>query len=433
MTQNKFLNLKQLINRNVQAVIPQEDQKEEFKREITKYINAVESNEDKSEEFQKGIFRDFLEAVIPDKQINTSNRIDLAVYNGKNSNSNVGVIVEYKKINNKAEMMSTNNLNAKSFRELVSYYLKERIVNKNIEVKRGIVTNGYEFFVIDSKELEKYFIKNKKLVENFKKFEKGQLSGSTTDFLYDEVVAPEIDKSLNKNIKIGYFDLRDYLIKGTSQFKKNKLTQLYRFFSTENLLNEEIFSDSNTLNKNFYNELLYIMGLEEHKKGGNKVIDRLDKKKRQYSSLVENTIEQLDMKDVPQKERFGIAVQLVVVWINRILFLKLLESSLVSFNNNQDYKFLNYKQLHTFDDINDLFFAVMAKRLDERNPRIKAEYAKVPYMNSSLFEATELEKSNKGITINELREGKIKVYSKTKLKDSNGKINWRNIYFRIPV
>ena len=278
MTQNKFLNLKQLINRNVQAVIPQEDQKEEFKREITKYINAVESNEDKSEEFQKGIFRDFLEAVIPDKQINTSNRIDLAVYNGKNSNSNVGVIVEYKKINNKAEMMSTNNLNAKSFRELVSYYLKERIVNKNIEVKRGIVTNGYEFFVIDSKELEKYFIKNKKLVENFKKFEKGQLSGSTTDFLYDEVVAPEIDKSLNKNIKIGYFDLRDYLIKGTSQFKKNKLTQLYRFFSTENLLNEEIFSDSNTLNKNFYNELLYIMGLEEHKKGGNKVIDRLDKK-----------------------------------------------------------------------------------------------------------------------------------------------------------
>lgn len=172
MTQNKFLNLKQLINRNVQAVIPQEDQKEEFKREITKYINAVENNEDKSEEFQKGIFRDFLEAVIPDKQINTSNRIDLAVYNGKNSNSNVGVIVEYKKINNKAEMMSTNNLNAKSFRELVSYYLKERIVNKNIEVKRGIVTNGYEFFVIDSKELEKYFIKNKKLVENFKKFEK---------------------------------------------------------------------------------------------------------------------------------------------------------------------------------------------------------------------------------------------------------------------
>ncbi|PMD73175.1 type II restriction endonuclease [Companilactobacillus nuruki] len=417
----QLLNLKQLINRNVQAVMPQEDQKEDFKNNITNYIKSLKNNENQGEEFQKGIFRDFLETVIPDNQINTSDRIDLAIYNGNNSESTVGVIVEYKKLNNKTEMMSTSNLNAKGFRELVSYYLKERIINKNLEVKRGIVTNGYEFFVIDSKELEKHFIKNKKLVENFKKFEKRQLSGTTTDFLYDEVVASEIDKALNKKIKIGYFNLQDYLVKGTDRFKQNQITQLYRFFSSENLLNEEIFSDSNSLNKNFYNELLYIMGLEEHKKSDNKVIDRLKENKRQYASLVENTIEQLDMKDVPEKESFDIAVQLVVVWVNRILFLKLLESSLVSFNNSIDYKFLNYKKLHTFDDINNLFFAVMAKRLDERHPRIKVEYTNVPYMNSSLFEATDLEKSGKGITINELREGDIEVYSKTNLKDNDGK------------
>ncbi len=421
MADKQLLNLKQLINRNVQAVMPQEDQKMDFKKNISDYINKLKINENQSEEFQKGIFRDFLKTAIPDKQINTSDRIDLAIYNGKTSKSNVGVIVEYKKLDNKTEMMSKDNLNSKGFRELVSYYLKERIVNKNIEVKRGIVTNGYEFFVIDSRELEKHFIKNKKLVENFKKFEKRQLSGTTTDFLYDEVVVPEIDKALNKKIKIGYFNLQDYLVKGSTQFKQNQITQLYRFFSSENLLNEEIFSDSNSLNKNFYNELLYIMGLEEHKKSGNKVIDRLKENKRQYASLIENTIEQLDMKDVPKKDRFDIAIQLVVVWVNRILFLKLLESSLVSFNGSKDYKFLNYKKLHTFDDVNDLFFAVMAKRFDERYPRIKAEYPNVPYMNSSLFEATYLEKSAKGITINELREGDIEVYSKTKLKDSNGK------------
>ena len=421
MAEKRLLNLKQLINRNVQAVMPQEDQKENFKNSITEYITKFEGNKNQSEEFQKGIFRDFLEEVIPDKQINTSDRIDLAINNGKASESSVGVIVEYKKLDNKAEMMSKDNLNAKGFRELISYYLKERIINKNLEVKRGIVTNGYEFFVIDSKELEKYFIKNKKLTENFKKFEKRQLSGTTTDFLYDEVVAPEIDKALNKKIKIGYFNLQDYLIKGSTQFKPNQITQLYRFFSSENLLNEEIFTDSNSLNKNFYNELLYIMGLEEHKKSGNKVIDRLKENKRQYASLIENTIEQLDIKDVHEKDRFDIAIQLVVVWVNRILFLKLLESSLVSFNGSNDYKFLNYKKLHTFDDINDLYFAVMAKRLDERHPRIKAEYPNVPYMNSSLFEATALEKSSQGITINELREGDIEVYSKTKLKDDNGK------------
>ena len=42
-------------------------------------------------------------------------------------------------------------------------------------------------------------------------------------------------------------------------------------------------------------------------------------------------------------------------------------------------------------------------------------------MNSSLFEDTALEKSSQGITINELCEGDIEVYSKTKLKDNNGK------------
>lgn len=129
MEENQLLNLKQLINRNVQAVMPQEDQKENFRKNITEYITKLEGNENQSEEFQKGIFRDFLEEVIPEKQINTSDRIDLAIYNGKTSKSNVGVIVEYKKLDNKAEMMSKENLNAKGFRELVSYYLKERIIN----------------------------------------------------------------------------------------------------------------------------------------------------------------------------------------------------------------------------------------------------------------------------------------------------------------
>ena len=421
MVQATIQNLKQTINRNVEAIMPQEDQKESFNQSLEKYFNDIKANEHESEEFQKGIFRDFLEKVIPDKQINTKGKIDLAIYNGKSSDSNVGVIVEYKKLDNTSEMMSKDNLNVKSFRELVAYYLRERIINKNIEVKKGIVTNGYQFFVIDSSELEKYFYKNKKLVENFKKFERRQLSSSKTDFLFDEVIAPEIDKALSKKIKIGYFDLRDSLQKETDKFKKREITRLYRFFSSENLLNEMVFADSNSLNKNFYNELLYIMGLQEEKKSGNKVISRLKENKRQDASLVENAIEQLDIKGVPEDKQFDLAVQLVVVWINRILFLKLLESSLISFNHSEDYKFLNYEKLHSFDDINELFFLVMAKQLGERKDRIKDKFPTIPYMNSSLFEQTELELSREGFPISELREGEIEVYSKTKLKDTNGK------------
>lgn len=398
-------NLKQSINRNVETIMPQDDQKEAFKNALESYFNKIKANEHESEEFKKGVFKDFLEEIIPDKQINTRGKIDLAIYNGKSTDSNVGVIVEYKKLDNTAEIMSLDNLNAKGFRELVAYYLRERVINKNIEVKKGIVTNGYQFFVIDSNELEKYFYKNKKLVDNFKKFERRQLSSSKTDFLFDEVIAPEIYKALNKKIKIGYFDLKNSIKKGTTEFKKQDITRLYRFFSVENLLNEMVFADSNSLNKNFYNELLYLMGLHEEKKGGNKVIARFKEGKRQDASLVENAIEQLDIKNVSEDKQFDLAIQLVVVWINRILFLKLLESSLVSFNRSESYKFL----------------MVMAKSIDERKDRIKQKFPNVPYMNSSLFEQTELEMSREGFPISELREGKIEVYSKTKLKDTNGK------------
>lgn len=37
-------------------------------------------------------------------------------------------------------------------------------------------------------------------------------------------------------------------------------------------------------------------------------------------SFIENTIEQLDIKDVLGSERFYIAIQLVVVWVNRIKY-----------------------------------------------------------------------------------------------------------------
>lgn len=418
----EFQNLKQSINRNVNTIMPQEEQKEFFSNALIKYLESIRENEHQDEEFQKGVFRDFLKAVIPDKQINVSEKIDLAIYNGNSSESKVGVIIEYKKLDNKSEMMSEDNINTKSFRELVAYYLRERVINKNLEVKRGIITNGYSFFVINSSELEKFFYKNKRLVDNFNKFENRQLASQKTDFLFDEVIAPEIDRALKKKIKIAHFDLNDFLVDDQNiRIKKNMITQLYRFFSSENLLNEMIFADANSLNKNFYNELLYIMGLHEERKNGNKLITRLKEKDRQDVSLVENAIEQLDLKGVSEDRQLDNAIQLVVVWINRILFLKLLESSLISFNKSNAYNFLNYNKLNTFDDINELFFAVMAKKEEERTDRIKKKYPNVPYMNSSLFEPTDLEMSKEGFTINELREGKIQVYSKTKLKDTNGK------------
>lgn len=163
----ELLSLKQLLNKNAQALMPIYDQKEQFSKAINKFNERLDKNKDRDEEFQKDIFRDFLQAVIPNKFINTSERIDMAIYNGQSSESNPGVVIEYKKILNTSEMMSVDNLNVKSFQELISYYLRERLINHNIEVKRGIVTNGKLFFVFSSEQLEKYFVKNKLLAKNY--------------------------------------------------------------------------------------------------------------------------------------------------------------------------------------------------------------------------------------------------------------------------
>ena len=432
----KELSLKGSMNRSVQAIMPLDEDKEAFGKKFIKYLSHLYDNQRESEEYQKNLLKSFLEELLPHNFINTSNRIDLAIYNGKDSNSTLGVIFEHKSLTNKSEMMSKEKINSKPFQEIVAYYLRERLFEHNLEIKKCIVTNGLSWFVIEAKEIEKFFTKNKKLVDLVTKFKNNQLSSNTTDFLYNEVISPAIDLAIDKGIEIAHFDLRDALVKNSKsiEIKKSNLTQLYRFYTAENLLNKEIFTDSNKLNKNFYDELLYLMGLEESKVGTSKIISRLKPSKRQQYSFVENIIDKLEVKDVPKDRQEDIAIQLTVIWMNRILFLKLLESQLVLFNKDESYRFLTYDKLSSFEEIYTLFFAVLAKKITDRKERVQKEFGYIPYLNSSLFEENELEVSRDGIGIDRLPEGDIEIYSKTSLKGSNnkrksGKINFIQYLF----
>ncbi|MCG9913673.1 DUF7149 domain-containing protein [Streptococcus suis] len=427
----KGITLKESMNRSVQAIMPLDEEKEVFNQKLVSYLTHLKDKEDESEEYQKNLLKGFLESVLPYNFINTSSRIDLAIYNGKDANSSLGILFECKSLTNKSEMMSTEKINSKALQEVVYYYLQERLFNKNLEIKKCIITNGLSWFVIEAKEFEKHFFKNKKLVDLVTKFRNNQLSSNKTDFLYSEVIAPEIDKAIEKGIVIAHFDLRQALVKSGKniEIKKNNLTQLYRFFTAENLLNKEIFTDSNKLNKNFYDELLYLMGLEETKLGTSKIISRLKPTKRQRYSFVENIINKLEMKDVSKEKQEDIAIQLTVVWTNRILFLKLLESQLVLFNKDESYRFLTYEKLPNFEEIYGLFFAVLAKKVSERNDRVQEKFGYVPYLNSSLFEETELEISRDGIGIDRLLEGDIEIFSKTALKGVDKKRKKGNINF----
>ncbi len=108
--------------------------------------------------------------------------------------------------------------------------------------------------------------------------------------------------------------------------------------------------DYNELDKDFYNELLHILGLEETSKGAQKIIVR--KSNRDNGSLIENTIFELESRGGISKvsniqqygtnkdeQLFNIALDLSITWINRILFLKLLEAQIINYKNDKNYSF----------------------------------------------------------------------------------------------
>jgi adenine-specific DNA-methyltransferase len=81
---------------------------------------------------------------------------------------------------------------------------------------------------------------------------------------------------------------------------------------------------------------------------------------------------------------------------------------------------LSFDKINNYDDLNSLFFQVLAKKPNERNEDVKEAFARVPYLNSSLFEANEME--HKTLFISNLRDAKIlPLISNTVLKGASGK------------
>jgi len=396
-----------------------------------------QTNDTESEEHHKNLVIEFLKGTWygKDYYVNTKERTDLVIHTDKKSKSPVGVIVETKKPTNAAEMITADDLNRKAFHELILYYLRERITQKNLEIKHVIATNIYEWFIFDANTFEKLFAKDRKFVRKFEQFEAGKLSGTDTSFFYNEIAKPFV-ADLQKEIPYTYVDLKTYgkLIDSEADNDQRKLINLYKLFSPEHLLKLPFANDSNSLDKRFYAELLHIIGLTEVKEGSKKLIQRKPAGERDSGSLMENAITQLESLDklsrlpkpslygANREERlFNVALELVITWVNRILFLKLLEAQLQSYHDgNNAYVFLNKDKLTDFDDLNSLFFQVLARKHEDRLYEVGESFKKVPYLNSSLFDPTELE--HNCLFISNLRNHKeIPIISTTVLKKENGK------------
>jgi hypothetical protein len=421
------------LNKAFLKVKPNRDNFEQFKHNLIRLIDNI--NEEESEEFHKNLVAQFLRETYYGAHyfINTKGRNDLVIHNGKDAKNSVGVILEAKKPTNKGEMLKVDNLNSKAFQELVLYFLRDRISGKNLEIKYLVATNVYEWFIFDAGTFEKALAQNQQLVKLFTDFEAGRLTGKKTDFFYQEIAAPAIE-AIKDEITFTHFDLRDYeqSLRNTEKQDDNQLIALFKLLSPEHLLKLPFANDNNSLDKAFYSELLHIIGLTETKAGGKKLIGR-KKEGRNIGSLIENAMEQLDSLDkisrLEKPEKFGdtyqdrlfnVGLELAITWVNRILFLKLLEAQLIKYHKgDKSFAFLNLSKVQNYDDLNSLFFSVLARKPQERSSSIQNIFPKVPYLNSSLFELTELEHLT--ISISNLRDENLPILSSSVLKDSNGK------------
>ncbi|MBI5219826.1 MAG: Eco57I restriction-modification methylase domain-containing protein [Bacteroidia bacterium] len=403
-----------------------------FKENLINLLTKIDEIE--REENQKNHIRDFLRDTYykDTNEINTKDTKDLVIHLEKTNKDKVGIIIEAKRPGNKNEMLSTEKPNAKALHELILYYFDERNKAENNELKYLIITNVYEWFIIDANYFDKVIYRNTKIKKLYETYINDK---KDTPFFYEEVskIIPQIDSE----IPCTYFDIRNYekVLKNENKADDKNLIALFKILSPHHLLKTPFANDSNSLNDKFYKELLHIIGLEEAKEG-NKNIIRRKKENRNSGSLLENTISAIETEDplhrIPDLSLYGdskqdrvynIALELCITWINRILFLKLLEGQLENYHKgDKQYRFLNVETIHDFDELFKLFHKVLAINFSERTEAIKNKYSKIPYLNSSLFEISELE--DQAIKINSLDNSEpLELINNTILKDIQKKTN----------
>lgn len=426
---------KQSLNKAFLKQRPLRNEIDLFKDNLTKLLGKIDEIE--REENQKTHVRDFLRDTYykESHEINTKDTKDLVIHIGKTNKDNVGVIIEAKRPSNKSEMMTADKPNAKAFQELVLYYLRERIEAKNNDIKYLVATNIHEWYIFEASYFEKAFFKNKSFVKQYEDWRDGKKVTKDTSLFYNEIAKPFIN-ALEDEIPCTYFDIRSYetALKNADKEDDKKLIQLFKILSPNHLLKVSFADDSNTLDEKFYKELLHIIGLEEAKEGSKSIIRRKLEEKRNAGSLLEMAISILETEDplhrVTDIQNYGetrdekiynVALELCITWINRILFLKLLEGQLMNYHKgDRAYRFLNSDMIQDFDELYKLFHQVLAKTTEERSKIIKEKYSRVPYLNSTLFEINDLE--DQTLKINQLdNSAQLELISSSILKEDKKK------------
>ncbi|MGL2807426.1 DUF7149 domain-containing protein [Helicobacter pylori] len=361
---------------------------ENFEKEINSLLENAPRQDD--EEFQKNEINEFLKNTYG-YRCNTNKKVDSAIY----VDEEVQVLIEVKALNKKTEFpKNRENPLSKAFCQMVLYFLEEREKEKNNSLKHTIICNMHEFFLFDCKDLL-FLEKDEHIKKFYDKYAKKEGTDSSKPKFYEDL-EQYLKEDFQGKLPYTYFNLND-------DFKE--LPLIYQVLSQEVLLKQKKTLDASTLNKDFYEELLYILGLEEQNEKG-KILIKPSCTQNSLSDALKEQYKNLDDEEV---------MALLIAWNNRILFLRLLESLLISFNHFEK-PFLTTENFKDFNALNTLFFEVLAKKNSERSQDIKEKkiLEKIPYLNSSLFDKTPLELM--GYRIRSLNNEPLEIYPKSVLK-----------------
>ncbi|WP_338877876.1 DUF7149 domain-containing protein [Campylobacter jejuni] len=379
-----------------------------FNKALMQYLERLESSQSENEDYLvANALSPFLTMLNFKTHIKTKQKgkseIDLSISKDEFS-KDLEVLIEAKKPNSK-EFITHAKVNSKALHETILYYFRNR--EYSFSLKFIIITDFYKFYIFKISEFEELFYKNPSFKKLFEEFcnPNSLFKGNTEEF-YKEVA--KLIENSKENLKGFLIDLTFLEDKQKSNFKK--LASIYKTFHRDFLLSEFNPNDANSLNNAFYKELLYILGLCESKQNSKLIIAKSEESKEEQGTFYTATNSKL------KEENFETILKLLILWLNRILFLKLIESNLVRFNDDKNLKFLNFKKIPDFDKLSELFFEVLAK---EKSTRKKSEFAYLPYLNSSLFEKQSIENT---LEISSLSNDlKLFYYKNTVLKDDKCK------------
>ncbi|EPT0830804.1 class I SAM-dependent DNA methyltransferase [Campylobacter jejuni] len=379
-----------------------------FSKALMQYLERLESSQSENEDYLvANALSPFLTMLNFKTHIKTKQKgkseIDLSISKDEFS-KDLEVLIEAKKPNSK-EFITHTKVNSKALHETILYYFRNR--EYSFSLKFIIITDFYKFYIFKISEFEELFYKNPSFKKLFEEFcnPNSLFKGNTEEF-YKEVA--KLIENSKENLKGFLIDLTFLKDKQKSNFKN--LASIYKTFHRDFLLNEFNPNDANSLNNAFYKELLYILGLCESKQNSKLIIAKSEESKEEQGTFYTAINSKL------KEENFETILKLLILWLNRILFLKLIESNLVRFNDDKNLKFLNFKKIPDFDKLSELFFEVLAK---EKSTRKKSEFAYLPYLNSSLFEKQSIENT---LEISSLSNDlKLFYYKNTVLKDDKCK------------